>query len=195
MTYDASIYNLILETNVYIAAPTYQNVIEEFYLADNTFLPTGLTLNSETGEITGMPTQESALNTYTIYGKNQVGVAYTTINLSVQKGTCKAEGVFSTTNVGEVAIYDCALGGSYVGTQKRACVLGETDGEWQSISGFCVSISMIVILVLVAIIIVFIVIFFVTRVNRKVKAVGGVKGKASSKKSLSKKTNNKAVKV
>ena len=103
--------------------------------------------------------------------------------------------MFPTTNVGEVATYDCALGGSYVGTQKRACVLGETDGEWQSISGFCMSISLIVILVIVVIIIIFVVIFFIVRVNRKAKAVGGVKGKPSSKKSLSRTPSNKAVKV
>ena len=192
LTYDASIYNLIMETTVHIAAPTYLNIIEEFYLAENTFLPSGLILNSKTGEITGIPTQESALNIYTIYGRNQAGTTFTTINLSVQKGTCKAEGNFPTTNVGEVATYDCALGGSYVGTQKRACLLGETDGEWQNISGFCMSVSLIVILVVVVIVIIFIVIFFIVRVNAKAKAVGGIKGKPSSKKSLAKNPSNRS---
>ena len=186
-------YNLVLETNIQIAAPTYMNIIEEFSLGENTFLPIGLTLNSQTGEITGIPTQESTLNTYTIYGKNQVGVTFTTISLSVQKGTCKAEGIFPTTEVGEVAVYDCALSGSFVGTQKRACILGEEDGEWQGISGFCISTSLIVVLVFVVIAVIGVAIFFFVRVNRKAKAVGGIKGKPSSKKSMAKKPSNKPV--
>lgn len=191
LMYDSSIYNLILDTSVLIGAPEYVNIVEEFYLAEGTTLPSGLQLNSATGEISGTPTEESDLKTYTIYGKNQAGVTFVTINISVHKGTCKAEGNFPTTNVGEVYVYDCALGGSYVGTQKRACKLGESDGEWESISGYCMPVAMIIILVVIAIIIIAIVIFVVMRVNRKAKAVGGVRGKtakasASSKKQLSK---------
>ena len=201
LLYDSSIYNLIMDTNVVINSPEYVNIIEEFYLAENTFLPAGLTLNTVTGEITGIPTEETTLKTYTIYGKNQAGITYVTINISVQKGTCKAEGNFPTTNVGEVYVYDCALGGSYVGTQKRACKLGETNGEWQSVSGYCMPVAMIIILVVIAIIIIAVVVFLVMRVNRKAKAVGGVKGRSvkvssSSKKQLNKKEGvKKAVKV
>ena len=97
--------------------------------------------------------------------------------------------------MGEIAIYDCASGGSYVGTQKRACVLGEKDGEWQSASGLCVSISLIVVLVVIVIVIVFVAVFFIVRVNRKAKAVGGVKGKVSNRNAVSKVSNNKIVKV
>ena len=111
----------------------------------------------------------------------------------MQKGTCKAEGVFPTISVGEVATYDCALSGSFVGTQKRACLLGEEDGEWQNITGFCMSTWVIGLLVVVVIIIIFFVIFFIVRVNGKAKAVGGIKGKPSSKKSLSKNPSNKSV--
>ena len=201
LMYDSTIYNLILDTNVVISAPEYVNIIEEFYMAENTFLPTGLSLNTQTGEISGIPTEESTLKTYTIYGKNQAGITYVTINISVQKGTCKADGNFPTTNVGEVYVYDCALGGSYVGTQKRACKLGETNGEWQSITGYCMPVAMIIILVVIAIIIIAIVVFLLVRVNRKAKAVGGVKGKSvkaspSSKRQLNKKEGaKKAVKV
>ena len=199
LTYDASIYNLILGTNVHVPAPDYRNIIERFYLAENTYLPIGLTLNTQTGEITGIPTQESALNTYTIYGGNQRGSTFTTISISVQKGTCKAEGVFPTTDVGEVAVYDCASGGSYIGTQRRACILGETDGEWQNASGFCISVGILALLIVVVIIVIIVAVFFFVRVNRKAKAVGGVKGKGksatASKKSIAKTSSKKAVKV
>ena len=201
LLYSASIYNLILGTSVSIPKPTYMNIISEFYMADNTFLPNGLVLNAQTGEITGMPTEEYGLKTFTIYGKNDVGTTFTTINISVKKGTCKAEGNFPNTPVGEVYVYDCALGGSYVGTQKRACLLGEKDGEWQAITGSCMPVWMIIVLVVVAIIIVVIVIFILVRVTSTAKAVGGVKGKSarasgSQKKTLSKKDSaKKAVKV
>ena len=200
LLYDASIYNLILGTNVHIPTPTYLNIISEFYMAENTFLPSGLTLNSKTGEITGVPTEEYALKTYTIYGKNDVATTFTYINISVKKGTCKAEGNFPTTPVGEVYVYDCAMGGSYVGTQKRACILGEKDGEWQSVTGSCLPIWLIAVLVIIAIIVVAVVIFVLVRVTGRAKAVGGVKGKSarasgSQKKTLSKKESTKVVKV
>ena len=88
--------------------------------------------------------------------------------------------------------------GSYVGTQKRACVLGKKDGEWQKASGFCMPVVMIVLLVVVVIIIVAVVVFLIMRTTRTAKAVGGVKGKSrksSSKKGVEKKPSAKVVKV
>ena len=64
--------------------------------------------------------------------ENPAGETYVAITINVRKGYCMPEGVFERTLVGEVAVYQCALQGSYVGTQKRACVLGEKDGEWQT---------------------------------------------------------------
>ena len=201
LVYDASSYTLVLGTKVNILKPKFVNIIEEFYMAENTFLPAGLMLNTQTGEISGVPTEQSDLRTYTIYGKNQAGVTFSTINISVKKGTCKADGNFPTTEVGTVYVYDCALGGSYVGTQKRACTLGEKDGEWQGISGFCAPTAVIIVLVIVAIIIIAVVVFIIVRVNGKARAVGGVKGKSSKtagsqKKKLSKnESSKKTVKV
>ena len=88
--------------------------------------------------------------------------------------------------------------GSYVGTQKRACVLGKKDGEWQKATGFCMPVMAIVLLVIVVIIVIVAVVLILSR-SRKTKAVGGVKGKSGkasgSKKAPSKKTSTKAVKV
>ena len=189
-----------MNTQVNIAKPSYRNIIQKFYLAENTFLPDGLTLDEKTGAITGIPTSEMGLKTYTIYGENPSGVIFTTINISVRKGECKAEGNFPKTQVGEIATYECSLAGSYIGTQKRACLLGAKDGEWQKIQGVCMPTMLIVVLVLVVIIIVVVLVFFVVRATKKTKAVGGVKGKksvksSSSKKTLEKKPSAKAVKV
>ena len=87
--------------------------------------------------------------------------------------------------------------GSYVGTQKRACVLGKRDGEWQKASGFCMPVMGIVLLVVVVIIIIAVVVFLLMRSTRTAKAVGGVKSKGSksAKKAPAKKTSTKAVKV
>ena len=199
LAYDVDRFTLVLNTQVSITAPTYTNLITKFYLAENTFLPDGLTLDTTTGAISGKPTAESSLKTFTIFGENPKGVTSTTINISVRKGECPAEGNFQKTKVGEVATYDCALAGSYIGTQKRACLLGAKDGEWQKIQGTCMPIMMIVIIVIVVIIVLAIVIFFIVRTTKKTKAVGGVKGKKSMKstktKAPSKKTPTKTIKV
>ena len=195
LTYDARMYNVIIGVNTHINAPRYSNIIEEFYLAENTVLPTGLVLNSKTGEITGVATEEMDLKAFTIYGKNQAGTDSTVVNIAVKKGTCKPEGNFPITDVGEVYVYDCALGGSYVGSQKRACNLGEKDGEWGPISGICMPTAMIIIIVIIVIIVIVVALFVLTRVGRRAKAVGGIKGKSTkstaSKKSLSKKESTK----
>ena len=69
-----------------------------------------------------------------VFGVNDCSITletYVTITIRVREGYCAPEGVFDRTPVGEVAVYQCALQGSYMGSQKRACVLGKVDGEWQ----------------------------------------------------------------
>ena len=115
------------------------------------------------------------------------------ITINVRKGYCQPEGVFERTNVGEMAVYQCSMQGSYVGTQKRACVLGKKDGEWQKVSGFCMPVLAIVLIVVVVIVIIVVVVFLLIRTRSK-KAVGGVKGK-TVKTVAAKKTATKTVKV
>ena len=79
LAYEKSAYNLIIDIPVTIPAPKYENIIDEFYLAENNNLPPGLELNRLTGEITGTPTGNDSHVNCIIYGKNQVGRIATTL--------------------------------------------------------------------------------------------------------------------
>ena len=166
-------------------------------MQDSTPLPEGLKIDAKTGEITGIPIAVMDTKTFTVRAKNPAGETFVEITIMVRKGRCAPEGVFERTNVGEIAVYQCSQQGSYVGTQKRGCVLGEKDGEWQKASGFCMPVVAIVLLVVVVIIIIAVVVFLLMRTTRSAKAVGGVKGKSgkSAKKTATKKPSAKAVKV
>ena len=196
--YENNNMEFVMNTQVSSGLPTYRNIIEEFYMQDTTPLPEGLKIDAKTGEITGIPVAIMDTKTFTVRGKNPAGEAFVAISISVRKGRCAPEGVFERTDVGEIAVYQCSQQGSYVGTQKRACLLGKKDGEWQKASGFCMPVVMIVLLVVVVIIIIAVVVFLIMRTTRTAKAVGGVKGKSrksSSKKGLEKKPSAKVVKV
>ena len=188
----------VLGTQSSSGVPTYRNIIEEFYMQESTPLPEGFTLNPTTGEITGKPTATMDVTTFTVRGKNAKGETFVAISISVRKGVCQPEGVFERTEVGETAVYECSQQGSYVGTQKRACVLGEKDGVWEKASGFCTSVMVIVLLVVVVIVIIVVVVFLLMRTTRSAKAVGGVKGGKVAKKTVQKSVGGakgKAVKV
>ena len=167
-------------------------------MQDSTPLPEGLKIDAATGEITGIPVATMDTKSFTVRGKNPKGETFVAITITVRKGRCPPEGVFERTPVGEVAVYQCSLQGSYVGTQKRACVLGKKDGEWQKATGFCMPVVAIVLLVIVVIAVIAAVVLILMR-SRKTKAVGGVKGKrgkaSGSKKGAAKKPATKQVKV
>ena len=195
-------YQFVKDTVVTTGAPSATNIVSRWYVDSDVYLPAGLTLNEENGEISGTPTDVLDMTSFTIYAENESGATSVVVTLQIRKGQCMAEGVFPVTEVGEIAVYQCALQGSYIGTQRRACILGTSDGEWLKATGFCMSVIAIVLIVLIVIVIVVVFIFLLVRSTRKAKAIGGVKGskkgsKTSTKsaKSVSKKGSNKAVKV
>ena len=96
--------------------------------------------------------------------------------------------MFPVTEVGQVAVYQCSAKKGYVGTQKRACKLGDVDGEWKMTIGLCVTIPVAVILILLVILICISIVFIILRATRKAKKVGGVKGKKSAKSVISAKS-------
>ena len=173
-----------------LGIPSYRTIFTEFSMQEDTPLLEGFTLNAETDEITGKVTAEMEVTNLVVVGKNQKGVKVVAILIRVRKGPCPSEGVLES-----VAVCQCSEQGSYVGTQKRGCVLGEKDGVWQKASGYCMPVMAIVLIVVVVIIIIAVVVFLLMRTGRTAKAVGGVKGKKTAKKAAPKKTNTKAVKV
>ena len=174
--YENSNMKFVMNTEVSSGRPSYRNIITRFYMQDSTPLPDGLTLNEQTGEITGKPIAIMDATAFTVCAENPKGEAYVTITISVRKGYCPSEDVFERTDVGETAVYECIMQGHYVGTQKRRCVLGKRDGEWQKTSGFCIPAMAIVLIVVVVIVIIAVVVFLLMRKSRSAKAVGGVKG-------------------
>ena len=87
---------LIKGRTSYIPKPTYDNIVEKFYLAEGTSLPAGLMLDSETGEITGIPTAAASKRTYTVIAWNQAGEISTIISIEIIRKdrifSCREEG-------------------------------------------------------------------------------------------------------
>ena len=193
LAYENNNMEFVMNTQVSSGKPNYKNIITRFFMQDSTPLPDGLTLNEQKGEITGNPGAVMDPKVLIVRAENPAGETYVSITISVRKGYFMPEGVFERTDVGEIATYNCVLQGSYVGTQKRACVLGKRYGEWQKASGFCMPVMVIVLIVVVVIVIIAVVVFLLLRTRSK-KAVGGVKGKAV-KTVAAKKTATKTVKV
>ena len=61
-------------------------------------LPTGLSIDSSTGEISGTPTVLSSLTTYTVYANNSGGSASTTVDITVND-VIPSSIVYSTTHL------------------------------------------------------------------------------------------------
>ena len=116
-----------------------------------------------------------------MFADNKSGVMSFTIAISVRIGMCKAESLLQETPVGETAEYKCSERGSYIGTQKSACVLGATDGEWQKATGFCMSIAVLTIVIVVVVLVIAVTVFLLVRHSRKSRSKGSVKSKKASK--------------
>ena len=188
--YRNSHMTFVMDTQVSSGIPVFENIVEHWYIDEGIHLPAGLTLNEKTGEISGVPTVITEMVQYVIYAENQAEAVAVEVTISIRKGRCLSEGFFPLTDVGEVAVHECSTQGNYVGTQTRTCILGTEDGEWQKASGVCIPIAAIVLIIFVVILIVIIVVFILLR-SKRVKPVGGTKGKKPASKSTNTMRTNK----
>ena len=171
--YENNNMEFVMNTEMSSGVPSYRNIITEFYMQDSTPLPEGLSLDSTTGEIAGKPVKEMNATAFTVRGRNPKGETFVKVMIGVRKGYCQPEGVFEKTPVGEEMVIECSQQGSYVGTQRRACVLGVKDGEWQKVRGVCVPVVAIGVAVVVVIAIGVVVVLLVRKTHKKVP--GGAK--------------------
>ena len=145
LEYANSTMEFVKNTEVSTGIPSYENLITQFSILGNVPLPEGLTINSTTGEISGVPVGTMNATTFTVKGANPSGDVLAEITISVREGRCLADGVFEQTLVDGIAIAKCSLQGSYVGTLKRACILDRRDGKWQEVSGRCIPVVVVII--------------------------------------------------
>ena len=114
--YASSHLIFVLNAGGNVAIPDYDNLVEKWYVDEGVALPSGLTLDSQTGVISGTPSALQDLKGYTIFAENQAGVVSVEVAINVRKGQCSADSVFPTTTVEETAVYECSKRGSSIGT-------------------------------------------------------------------------------
>lgn len=172
LKYERTAYTLVKGVVAQIPAPTYINLIEEFFLDEHVQLPAGLQLDLLTGAITGIPEEEvKDAIVFTIYGKNARGAVSAEIGIAVRVGQCAAEGDYPTVPVDTEYVVECSVRGSYLGTKTRKCVLGEVDGEWQAEQGSCIAVGVLVTVIVVVVVVVVGVVVIFARVSKKRKNV------------------------
>ena len=167
LAYVISSMECMIDVDVTSGMPTYTGFVTEFYMEGEASLPEGLTFNSTTGEIRGVP-RATSMRQFTVCVKNPAGEACTEITISVEKRDyCEASDGFERTKVGETAVNECSMKGSYVGRQKRVCVKGTNGGEWQKATGFCMSVVVIVLIVDIVIIVTVVVVFVLLLIAKR----------------------------
>ena len=166
LAYVISSMECMVDVEVTSGMPTYTGFVTEFYMEGEASLPEGLTFNSTTGEIRGVP-RATSMRQFTVCVKNPAGEACTEITISVQNAYCEASDGFERTKVGETAVNECSLQGGYVGRQKRVCVKGTNGGEWQKATGFCMSVVVIVLIVDIVIIVTVVVVFVLLLIAKR----------------------------
>ena len=166
LAYVISSMECMIDVDVTSGMPTYTGFVTEFYMEGEASLPEGLTFNSTTGEIRGVP-RATSMRQFTVCVKNPAGEACTEITISVQNAYCEASDGFERTKVGETAVNECSLQGGYVGRQKRVCVKGTNGGEWQKATGFCMSVVVIVLIVDIVIIVTVVVVFVLLLIAKR----------------------------
>ena len=147
-------YQFVKDTVVTTGAPSATNIVSRWYVDSDVYLPAGLTLNEENGEISGTPTDVLDMTSFTIYAENESGATSTSISIHIVIGECSSDQGFPPTPVGDAVVLPCSHYGNYWGSIKRVCVIGKENGEWSTLSSHCYSISLSITLAVVALLVI-----------------------------------------
>lgn len=128
--------------------PSYEGIVNRFYLDPGYRLPEGLELDPISGVIRGIPMELVTKSFYTVYAENQGGVRSSRILITVRKGKCNGNVVLPQGQVGEEVKIDCQAVGMGIGKRTIQCVLGDKDGVWETKNGACVSYGVIIVIVI-----------------------------------------------
>ena len=163
--YEKETYVFIRRQVSSTGVPLYVNHVDRWYLSGDGTLPSGLRLDTESGEISGVVSEENEMKNVTVCAMNRRGRRCTSVGIRVRKESCKAEGVWEETEVDDEARYDCRKIGYHFGTQRRRCILDGNNGVWGSVKGRCIATKTVVIGVVSVVVVVGIVVGVMARVQ------------------------------
>ena len=99
-------------------------------------LPSGLKMNVETGEISGIPMEEREEMKYSITAMTENGTISTEIHIEIRDPLCVNPRNGRSMVIGESMEYHCTQGNK-IGVETYMCVFGKNDGEWKLVSDGC----------------------------------------------------------
>ncbi|KAK8809832.1 hypothetical protein WA158_000775 [Blastocystis sp. Blastoise] len=171
--------SLILNTYTSMSplTPMYINIALSFTISPN--LPSGLTFDTATGIISGLPVVPSPSTVYTITAINENNQITTTITIHILPGSCPAIGDYPQTTAGITTTIGCVSG--YFGSRHRSCIPGTTELYWEDPVEECTSITMVSILLgSVAIIIICVIYILIKRkiYQKKLEELNNLKKKS-----------------
>ncbi|KAK8797378.1 hypothetical protein WA158_004586 [Blastocystis sp. Blastoise] len=108
----------------------------ELSFSSQPILPAGLTLNSITGAITGTPSSNSPLTTYTITATNTAGSITSPIIIQIDTASCTTDNGWPTTEAGLQATLPCTDTINYEGSRTRSCQVSY-PAVWGSVVDGC----------------------------------------------------------
>ncbi|KAK8810193.1 hypothetical protein WA158_002621 [Blastocystis sp. Blastoise] len=112
-----------LHKNIFSSIPATIFGAELTYTIDPV-LPNGLTINQINGMISGIPTTNSDITTYTVTATNEFGSVSTTIFIYIDVVFCISEDNWSITEIGQEASLPCEDPINYEGSRTRLCQIG-----------------------------------------------------------------------
>ncbi|KAK8814414.1 hypothetical protein WA158_008276 [Blastocystis sp. Blastoise] len=134
IAYSTSIYTFYLHVSISPLYPIFSHgLMATFFVTPS--LPEGLSLNTTTGVISGIPNNLMASTPYLVHIKNAGGTDSILLRLQIVKAICNKEGEWVATIVGEIATAPC-LESNQQGNRIRFCQ-DTNPPQWSSITDTC----------------------------------------------------------